>query len=469
MGIAATALVATLVIHADASERANAVYSVLCLAQQVPCTRQKYDRLWKDELRWSPEDQMQLDRWVSIVQAAEKRSPPPPAAPLLANYLSFFPALRQRQSITSAALDAKSVSAFQTRVSRLVPADEARTLAGALRHFQARLHPWWERVGRHRVPRIGALDRQFPPAVRSLLRQVASFVHADAGMKDVYMHVVPSPDVTNDDASATVVRNHFVFELVPAGSGEAARDSAAKMVRGVAIHELTHALYDSAPLATHLALMRQFVEASEPGGPSMYAYMNEAIAVAVTAIASRLEKDDAPEEGGEYRHPYIPRMGLAATEPLRAALANGKTMTGGFAGDYMRSARNVLGAEADSLSFRFSAVAIIASDATRAAVASFQETVAPTYSANTRAEWQRAGELSAAFLVDYGEVQEFASRIPDLEALMKHRGFAFLLPYQTRSRVLVLAGRDAAAVGDVIKRLEPAKALPQDGLVVTID
>jgi hypothetical protein len=469
MVVAASALVATLVFHADASEHANAVYNVLCLAQQVPCTRVKYDRLWKDELRWSAEDQIQLDRWQSILQSAERRSPEPPEAPLLANYLSFYPALRQRQSIASTSLEAKSASAFQRRMSQLVGADDARTLAGVLRHFQARLHPWWERVGRQRVRGLRAIDREFSPALRGLLRQVASFVHADAGVSDVYMHVVPSPDVGNDDASGTVMRNHFFMELVPTGSGDAARADAAQMVIGVAIHELTHALYDSAPVATHLALMRQFVEATDHGGPSMYAFLNEAIATAVTGIALNLANDDGSDEAVGYRHPYIPRMGRAASEPLRNALAASKTMTDGFVADYMRTARDELRMDADSLSFRFSAAAVIASDSTRSAVASFRKTVSPTYGTDSRMSWQRIGELSAAFLVTYDEIREFADRIGDVDALMKHRGFAFMLPHKTRSRILVLAGRDAAAVSDVINQLQPSKAIPDNGLVVTID
>jgi hypothetical protein len=467
MGIAASVLVAALAVHADASEYANAVYNVLCLAQQIPCTRAKYDRLWQDELRWSAEDQTQLGRWRSIVRAAETRAPAPRDSPLLANYLSFYPALRQRQSIVAVALDAKSGRAFQGRAARLVGAGDAAALAQVLGHFQRRLHPWWERVGGKRVSGLRAIERQFSPAVRGLLAQVASFVHADAGIADVYMHVVPSPDASNDDASGTVVRNHFFMELVPPGSGDAAGDDAARMVAGVAIHELTHALYDSAPVETHLALMRQFVAASDHGGPSMYAFLNEAIATAVTGFALALQ--DGNEQGGEYRHPYIPRLGRAATAPLKRAIDSGKTMTDEFVGDYIRAAREVLGTDADTLAFRFSAVALVTSDSIRPAVASFRDTLAPSYGTDSRADWQRVGELNAAFLLNDDDVREFADRIPDLPGLMRHRGFAFMMPHKTRSRILVVAGRDATAVSDVIKQLHPSKPLPGDGVVVTID
>ena len=456
MSPSAVVFVAALTFHADTGEYANAVYNVICLAQQATCTREKYDRLWKDELKWSAEDQAQLDRWQSIVRAAQSREAAPPNAPLLGNYPSFFPALRKRTAILTAALDAKSVNAFETRVSRLVPREDALALVRALRHFQTRLAPWWRRVGRARVSGVRALDREFPPAVRNLFGRVASFVGADA-LTEAYVHVVPSPDVGNDDANGTVIGNHFFMELVPTGSGRAAASEATKMVAGVAVHELTHALYDAAPTATHLAVMRQFVASPDPGSVAMYTLLNEAIATAVTGIALDLARDGGPETGGDYRHPYIPRVGTAATAAIKRALSAGRTITDGFVDDYVRAARTILADDADSLGFRFSAMAVIASDALRPAAASFRAMIGPIGATDARANWQRIDELNAAFFLTYDEAREFAGRIPDFETLITHRGFAVMLPHNKKSHLLVLAGRDAAAVSEVIKRLQPSK------------
>ena len=478
MSPAAALLVAALTFHADTGEYANAVYNVICLAQQATCTREKYDRLWKDELKWSTEDQTQLDRWQSIVRAAQSREPEPPAAPLLPNYPAFYPALRKRTAILAAALDAKSVNAFEARAVRLVPRDDAIALARALRHFQTRLAPWWRRVGRARVSGLGKLDREFPPAVRNLFGQVASFLGADA-ITDAYVHVVPSPDIANDDANATLVGNHFVMELVPPGSGAAAAREATKMVAGVAVHELTHALYDAAPTAIHVAVMRQFAASPDPGSPSMYTLLNEAFATAVQEIALELVRGQEPEGGGDYRHPYIPRLGRAATEPMKRALAAGRTITDGFVDDYVRAARAILGDDADSLGFRFSAMAVIASDALRPAAAAFRATIGPTGATDSRENWQRIEELNAAFLATYDEARElirlkpdstsFADRIPDFSTLTTHRGFAVIVPHNKKSHLLVLAGRDAAAVADVVRQLQPSKAPAREGVLVIVD
>jgi hypothetical protein len=440
----------------------------MCLAQQASCTREKYDRLWKDELKWSAEDQAQLDRWLSIIRAAQSREPAPPNAPLLANYPSFYPPLRKRTAILAAALDAQSVNAFETRAARLVPREDALALARALRHFQTRLAPWWRRVGRARVSGLRGIDREFSPRVRNLFGQVASFLGADA-LTDAHVHVVPSPDTANDDASGTLVGNHFFMELVPPGTGNAAASEATKMVAGVAIHELIHALYDAAPMATHLAVMRQFAGSPDPASPAMYTLLNEAIATAVTGIALDLSGDLETDDGREYRHPYIPRLGRAASEPITTALAAERTITDGFVADYVRAARAILGEDADSLAFRFSAVAVMASETLRPAAASLRQAIGPTAATDSRENWQRIEELNAVFLLTYDEAREFAGRIPDFSTLTTRRGFAVVVPHNKKSHLLVLTGRDAAAVSEVIKQLQPSKPLTGDGVVVVID
>ena len=158
-------------------------------------------------------------------------------------------------------------------------------------------------------------------------------------------------------------------------------------------------------------------------------------------------------------------MGTAATEAIKRALSAGRTITEGFVDDYIRAARAILGADADSLGFRFSATAVIASDALRPAAASFRAMIGPIGATDSRANWQRIDELNAAFFLTYDEAREFAGRIPDFPTLITHRAFAVMLPHNKKSHLLVLAGRDAAAVSEVIRRLQPSKPF-SEALVV---
>jgi hypothetical protein len=59
--------------------------------------------------------------------------------------------------------------------------------------------------------------------------------------------------------------------------------------------------------------------------------------------------------------------------------------------------------------------------------------------------------------------------VPLLETLRSHRGFALLTGYKTKSRLLMLAGRDPTAVADVVARLATIKTVPPNGVIFTID
>src|SRR6185295_103955 len=88
-----------------------------------------------------------------------------------------------------------------------------------------------------------------------LAGQVAEFLNAKLATRDVYIHGIPGPLLTSKEASATVISNHFFVEVL---AGDRPDDTIWK-----AMHELTHAFYDSAPPARHLDLMTQFAASKE--------------------------------------------------------------------------------------------------------------------------------------------------------------------------------------------------------------
>ena len=161
------------------------------------------------------------------------------------------------------------------------------------RTFSSGCIPWWERVGRARVRSVRDVERALTPALKELARRAAAFVHAAPDLTDVFMHVVPSPDVSNDEATGTAVRNHFFMELVPPDTVKEPAADVGKMVVSIGLHELTHAFYDSAPVQVHQEIMQQFVDSSDARAPSFYTYLNEAIATAVQEMA-----DDEPGPTG---------------------------------------------------------------------------------------------------------------------------------------------------------------------------
>lgn len=461
--------------HYDADEWSNAAYNIVCLAEQIPCSKPLYEALWKDDLKWTDDDARHLDAWKSVVTRMAEALPPSGTAPLLPNYMTYHPQLKLRMSVAAAALASHSPDEFGRRIAPLVNAEDAETMRNTLVHYQRRLQPWWESTGAKLVEgHIRDVQAAMSDEDVTVSTRAAVFLNSQLASPDVYVHAVPSPSKGEKIASATVFENHFVVEIT-------ATDKASDTI-WKALHELTHAYFDAAPEATHQAIMKQFVD--EPGGAPFYTYFNEALATAVQRMvieqsarrtqqgadgASAPKAGAAEEDDGGYRHPYIPRLARALEPVLRHALAGGSIVTDGFVADYIRAGRAELGSEATSPRFVFGSVALFANEPRYAAREAARNAFNVWFSVGSIESWRRFGETSAIFINDYDEVKGFSEQIPDLEARMKHRGFAYVTPYRTQSRVLVLAGRDNITLLELIERVAALPSVPAEGVFLTID
>ena len=452
----ALALLATLPLtfHYDASEFTNAVYQVSCLTNRVPCTNALFTRFWDTEAQLTPADTTQLDAWLEIFRKIENAAPSPPAAPLLPNYTSYYPSLKARHTIVAAAVESRSPEDFRRRAAKLINAADADRLSQVLGHFQHRLHPWWLATGRHSVEtHIRQVRHQMHAAsLLPLTTQVAAFLEADLPTRDIYIHAIPAPFPASKNASATVIANHFFVEILPSDKPQ---DTIWK-----AMHELTHAFYDSAPAARHLSLMNQFVAAESP--QSFYAFLNEALATAVQLLVYERKgiTDNDP-----YHHPYIPRLGRSTMPLLKDALANNRTLFEGFAGPYVRAGAAELKEETTNPKFVLSATAVLASEKNRKAFDMFFRRLQPNFYLTTEEEWMLFTRLNAVRLLTYDELPPFASEIPNVDSLTKGSAFAYALMRHDKGTVFVLAGRDPGALVEAVKRLAKLPSVPSHGLI----
>jgi hypothetical protein len=71
--------------HCDASESANAVYHLACLAGNIPCTKPVFERFWRDKLQLKAADQSEFDAWTAIMTKVANAAPPPKPAPYIGN------------------------------------------------------------------------------------------------------------------------------------------------------------------------------------------------------------------------------------------------------------------------------------------------------------------------------------------------------------------------------------------------
>jgi len=446
----------------DGAEHVNATYTVSCLAGHIACSRDLYDRLWHTELHWSDEDQRELDRWTQVIERAEHASPAIEPAPLLPNFQSYYPSVRARMAIVAAVSGAGSSGRVAAAAQGLVPAEDGAALQRVLQHFERRLRPWWRSTGAAVVARhIEQVRRGMTAEHLHTSAAVSSFMGARLPDARVFVHAVPSPAPAGDESAATVVQQHFFVEVV-------ARDIARETI-WKAMHELTHAYYDAAPAAVHTTLMRQFVASTEPSAPAFYTYFNEAIATAVQFVV--LERDGEPlgsEEDG-YRHPYIPRLARALLPVVRRVLAAGGSITQGVVEAYLAAGRASLGDRASSPAFTLASAALIGNDAHQPAITKFRRAFNVWFTVGTVDEWRKFEELSGVFFVTYPDLPPDLPTIPDLDQASRHRAFAFTARHHSKSRVIVLAGRDAAAVAELVDRLAPVTSWPNDGVFLVID
>jgi hypothetical protein len=445
--------------HYDASEFTNAVYHVACLTNRVPCTNSVFTRFWNVEFHVTPADGAELDAWLSILRKIENAAPAPPPAPFLPNYGSFYPSMSARYRIVTTAIESRSPGEFRRRATKFIDPQDATRLSAVLDHFHRRLHPWWTATGRSAVETHvrQVKQRMKRSGLQPLAGQVAAFLEARLEKPDVFIHAISGPFPNSMEASATVIGNHFFVEILASDKPD---DTIWK-----AMHELTHAFYDSAPPVRHLGLMKEFAASNELHSQPYYNFLNEAVATAVQMLVYEKlgVKDDDP-----YHHPYIPRLGRSTLPLLKEALANRRTLYDGFAEPYIRAGTAELKEQTVNPNFILSATAVLRSEKNERAADTFLERIRPTFFLTTESEWKLFTELNAVRLLTYDELAPFAGQIENVDSLTKGRGFAYVVPHHTKGSVFYLAGRDTDALIDAVMRLAKMPSVPVQGLIFSV-
>jgi hypothetical protein len=249
--------------------------------------------------------------------------------------------------------------------------------------------------------------------------------------------------------------NHFCIEIT--------KDFDLEGMASIALHELTHSLYELSPMEKKQALMQMFVDSSDASAQPLYMFMNEALATGVQLLLLERNgrKDDDP-----YHDPFIPRLGQAALPLIRQALESKTTLFDGFASRYIVAGRKALDADADRIRLRFSCAAVLGnSELTNV----FFEQVPMRFFVTSEEERKLFARLNTVRVLTYEEAGQFASGIGELGEKMRHRGFAYIRRQSQKRQELFLIGLDKAAVVDLAKQLAEWKGPIGEGLIFTID
>ncbi|SPE42549.1 hypothetical protein SBA3_60024 [Candidatus Sulfopaludibacter sp. SbA3] len=445
--------------HVDNAEFPNAVFHLSCLSDRVPCTKPQVEKFWHGDLQWTNIDQHQLDAWNAALDGVSGRQVKPPESPFLPNYGDFYPGPAAVRRIIAAGLDSHSPAEFRKHAATFASPNEIAQLSAALAHFERRLRPWWHSKG---APYAAARQRPIEtlmnaPGVSVLGDRIARFMESEITSRKFRIHLIPRSDPKSDGAIATVVGNHVLAEVIDAMRPDEALP--------YMMHELTHALYDLAPLRLHQQLIRDFVASSEPNSQPLYALLNEGIA---TAVQITLMRQTMPDQD-IYRDPFIPRIGRAVAGPLARALENGPTLYHGFLGSYLRASAAELKEELASPRFILSTAMPVSIGKLDEAEKACQSYLV-THWAGDFAERNRFSEVNLMVLITYDRLDAISDNWSEIIPLSQaHRGFAFSAPRNTKGHWYVLAGRDDTTVAEVVQRLAAIRTGTGDGVVLTID
>ena len=167
-------------IEPDSGLFANAFYHVICLADQIGCSRDKIEALWRDDLEWDGEDDRALGTVTSLLNRVDDEAGDPDAAPMLPNFPGYDPGYRARYSLLGLMLDSGSAAMTAKAAVGSLPAADAQRLAEAFAHFEARLRPWWkarnlDQAAEYSLEVLAKIDEA---GLGALANQVAGFLES---------------------------------------------------------------------------------------------------------------------------------------------------------------------------------------------------------------------------------------------------------------------------------------------------
>lgn len=335
-------------LRIEATEFANLAYQVLCLADELPCSKQTYQQLWESRLDWNAQDSRQIAHFLATLRALPAGYEDP--APLPLNFPSYYPSLIKLHGLKSALLASTDLPAARGNLTKVVGPEAAARLIAVVDHFRPRFHTWWraegQRLARKKPKAIARLFQKY--ALMEFAEQAAVCLEVPAtARRQPHVQLIARPAIGPRSAYGTQLGNDVVLELLEG-------DDLAESL-GPALHEVFHYFYDSAPRQRHMALLDEFVSNPDPAALSFYSYLNEALATAAGIQVEQLvlgpEKMRSRGRNANYAHPFIGRLGEAAAGVVRERLSTASPLLQHLAGAYIQSGRAALGDRAASPRF----------------------------------------------------------------------------------------------------------------------
>lgn len=315
-----------------ASRMTHLVYAVDCLSGLAACSAPQFADAWKKS-DWSEDDDKALVAWSALhrrytgeIVDQERQAQSP--LPLPAHARDIGTALRV------SCLGARDLDDVAARLSLFLGSAEVAQARTILERFAPRADQQW-RAARTAVSmslaEYVALGERSD--LQALLGQIAAFyVIGENGAHQTFDLVLRPPGAGT--TSAQQLGELAVVEVV---AGETATDR-----YPVIAHEMFHAWFAAAPIASQTALVDRFVATGDPLVGPAWGLLDEVLATALGngLVAKLVDPADyarrIPIEEGLYNDPFIDKVAKALLPALEKRIAaRGTVFDEAFVGEYL--------------------------------------------------------------------------------------------------------------------------------------
>jgi hypothetical protein len=226
-----------LTFHFVASKLGNLTFQLDAMAGLSQADGAAYRSLWKADLRWDHEDDIQLERWKVLRTRQRPAAPAPtPAVVWPPNYAAFYGGeFKLDQNVRIAGFQARDLRSYEKRLRKLLPADDAAALASVVKHFEARMEEFWLReamvITEPNARAFAALVTE--KEVLPLTERLMGFVEPVLPKRHhVWFYLMAHPKRFGTATMATQMQNHAPVELT--------ENERAATRLSVILHELVH-------------------------------------------------------------------------------------------------------------------------------------------------------------------------------------------------------------------------------------
>ncbi|MGA9521651.1 MAG: hypothetical protein WBV82_09315 [Myxococcaceae bacterium] len=455
-----------------ASPVSNLTYQLDCIAGIFPCSRETYVALWKDSLRWSADDEKQLEAWKRLREKYFEQVPfGQPSRNTTHRLPPQFDGIDLEHKFRMAGHAAKTLDEYRANLELVLAVPDVDQVLRVLAHFQPRFEGWWTTSAAPKlVPFLDATVKLLEQErLTQFIEKVAHFYEArlPKGTR-VHLNLVFRPPGGGRNTSGEQIQNHSVVEVLEGEAPESRID--------VVLHELFHFFYATAAPERRAAVMEALFSSAGADGLGAWALLNESLAAALGngLVARRV----LPPEKFErmlsramslYNDPLIDPSARALMPVLERALERGDVLSSpGFRAEYLQAVRGALGAGVSGRLARLKLVALVydedlrgvALELTRRANTGGAWSNSPIAEASSRSRLERHPDLTGAVFVS-------TRRLQDLEGWKGLLGAATVSEIRREARtgkpfvygvrrtngegfIYLFVGRDAEAISPLL-------------------